>query len=336
MLLMFERGIRRRIMQSVHRWAVANNPYIGSEYDPKKPTKYLQYLDANNLYGWAMSQPLPTGGFIWVDVSPDEIDELVSHKDRGYLLEVDVAYPRELHDYHNDLPFMCGRMKINGVEKLVLNLYYKKRYVIHIRALKQALDHGLVLEKIHRVIEFKQSAWMKEYIDFNTKLRTAAKNDFEKDFYKLMNNSEFGKTMENIRKHRNIKLVNNKEEYLRNVMKPNFKSGTLLGPDLMGCEMGKVKVVMNKPVYLGQAILDLSKIVMYKFHYDYMKRKYDDDKLTSCYMDTDSLIYDIETDDFYKDIADDVEVRFDTSRYVPDHPLPIGLNKKVIGLMKMN
>ena len=166
---------------------------MGSEYDPKKPTKYLQYLDANNLYGWAMFQPLPTGGFRWVDVSSDEIDELVSLKDRGYLLEVDVAHPRELHDYHNDLPFMCGRMKINGIEKLVPNLYYKKKYVIHIRALKQALDHGLVLEKIYRVMEFKQSAWMKEYIDFNTKLRTAAKNDFEKDFYKLMNNSVFGK-----------------------------------------------------------------------------------------------------------------------------------------------
>ena len=334
MLLMFERGIRGGIMQSVHRWAMANNHYMGSGYDPKKPTKYLQYLDANNLYGWAMSQPLPTGGFRWVDVSPDEIDELVRHKDCGYLLEVDVAYPRELHDYHNDLPFMCGRMKINGVEKLVPNLYYKKRYVIHIRALKQVLDHGLVLEKIYRVIELKQSAWMKEYIDFNTKLRTAAKNDFETDFYKLMNNSVFGKAMENIRKHRNIKLVNNEEEYLRNVMKPNIKSGMLLGSDLMGCEMGKVKVVMNKPVYLGQAILDLSKTIMYEFHYDYMKRKYDDNKLTLCYMDTDSLIYNIETDDFYKDTADDVESRFDTSGYVPDQPLPIGLNKKVIGLMK--
>ena len=117
-------------------------------------------------------------------------------------------------------------------------------------------------------------------------------------------------------------------------MKPNFKSGMLLGSNLMGCKMGKVKVVMNKPVYLGQAILDLSKIVMYEFHYDYMKRKYDDDKLTLCYMDTDSLIYDIKTDDFYKDIADDVEVRFDTSGHVPDCPLPVGLNKKVIGLMK--
>ena len=157
-------------------------------------------------------------------------------------------------------------MKLNGVEKLVPNLYYKKKYIIHIKALKQAIDHGLVLEKIHRAIEFKQSAWMREYIDFNTRLRTPAKNDFEKDFYKLMNNSMFGKTMENIRKHRNIKLVNNEEEYLKHVMKPNFKSGTLLGPDLMGCEMGKIKVVMNKPVYLDQAILDSRKTIMYEFH----------------------------------------------------------------------
>ena len=268
MLLMFERGIRGGITQSVHIWAAANNPYMGSEYNPSEPTKYLQYLDANNLYGWAMSQPLPTGEFRWVefrkDWNPKTIaEELVVKKDRGYLLEVDVAYPRELHDYHNDIPFMSEKMKINGVEKLVPNLYYKRKYVIHIKALKQAIDHGLVLEKIHRAIEFKQSVWMREYIDFNTRLRTAAKNDFEKDFYKLMNNSVFGKTMENICKHRNIKLVNDEEEYLRNVMRPNFKSGTLLGLDLMACEMGKIK-------------LDLSKTIIYEFHYDYMKRKYDE------------------------------------------------------------
>ena len=246
---------------------------MGSEYEPSHPTRYLQYLDANNLYGWAMSQPLPTGGFHYVDVHPDEINELAAQSNGGYLLEVDAAYPRELHDYHNDLPFMCGCMEINRVKKLVPNLYYKKRFMIHIRALAQATDHGLVLERIHRAIEFDQSTWMHEYINFNTKLRTKAKNDFEKDFYKLMNNTVFGKMMENIHKHRDIKLVKNEEAYLRAVMRPNFKSGTLFGPNLMGCEMRKIKVVMNKPVYLGQAILDLSKIVMYEFHYNYMKRK---------------------------------------------------------------
>ena len=143
----------------------------------------------------------------------------------------------------------------------------------------------------------------------------AATNDFENDFFKFMNDSVFGKTMENIRKHRNIKLVMTEEKYLRTVMKPNFKSGVLFGENLMGCEMGKIKVVMKKPVYFGQAILDLSKIVMYKFHYDYMVPKYGLEKLKLCYMDTDSLVYDIKTEDFYEDIANDVEAIFDTSGY---------------------
>ena len=139
--------------------------------------------------------------------------------------------------------------------------------------------------------------------------------------------------MENIRKHRNIKLVMTEEKYLRMVMKPNFKSGILFGENLMGCEMGKIKVVVNKLVYLSQVILDLSKIIMYKFHNDYMIPKYGD-RLKFCYMDTDSLVYHIKTEDFYADIADDVQMRFVTSGYIPDRPLPVGLNRKVIGLMK--
>ena len=135
-----------------------------------------------------MSQSLPIGGFRWVSIKPNEVRELVAPTDKSYLLEVDISYPRELHDSYNDLPFMCERMKMNGVKKLVPNLYDKQNYVIHIRALHQALSHGLILECIHRVIEFDLSAWMKPYIDFNTKLRTQATNDFEKDFFKLMNN----------------------------------------------------------------------------------------------------------------------------------------------------
>ena len=209
MSLMFERGIRGGIAQSVHTWAAPNNPYM-EEYDSSKPTKYLQYLDANNLYGWALSQPLPTGGFKWIkcdDGDPNKlVEKFANNCDYGYLLEADVSYPKELHDLHNDLPFMCTKMKINGVEKLIPNLYYKRKYIIHIRALKQALDHGLVLEHVHRCIRFKQSPWMKEYIDFNTNLRTAAKNDFEKDFYKLMNNSVFGKTIKDINKTNDLIL----------------------------------------------------------------------------------------------------------------------------------
>ena len=150
-----------------------------------------------------------------------------------------------------------------------------------------------------------------------------------------MNNSVFGKMMENIRKHRDINLVMNKEVYLKRVMKPNFKSGTIFSENLMGCKIGRIRVIMNKPVYLRQAILDLSMIIMYEFHYNYMKPKYGTN-LQLCYMDTDSLVYDIKTDDFYEDIAGDVKARFHTSSYSCSciHPLPIGVNKKVIGLMK--
>ena len=311
---------------------------MGSEYDNSRPSEYLQYLDAYNLYGWSVSQMLLVGEFRWVRFDSsrplDVVDYLSGIRDRGYLLEVDIKYPKDLHNSHNDWPFLCERFKVNGVQKLVPNLYDKKNHVVHIRTLKQALDQGLVLEKIHKIIGFKQSDGMSRYIDFNTRLRTMASNDFEKDFYKLMINSVFRKTMENIRPHRNIKLVNNREDYLRTVMKPNFKSGVLLGEDLISCEMGKTKIKMNKPVYLGQAILDLSKLVMYEFHYGYRKRKYNEDKLKLLYMDTDSLVYSIRTENFYVDIAADVEERFDTNGYISDRPLPVAKNKKVIGLMK--
>ena len=184
-----------------------------------------------------MIQKLPTGGFKWLDdvskFTSEKIGRLAEDDSKSYLLEIDIRYLKELHDLHNDFLFMCGKMAINRVEKMFPNLYDKKNYVIHIRASDQALKHGLILEKVHRVIEFDQSAWLTPYIDLNRELRTKAKNDFEKDFFKLMNNSVFGNTMENIRKHKDIKLVTNEEAYLRRVMKPNFKSGILFGKNLM-------------------------------------------------------------------------------------------------------
>ena len=132
-----------------------------------------------------MSQPLPAGGFKWTDVNPNEISKLATRTNKGYLLEVDVSYPKDLHDSHNDLLFMCERMEINGVEKLVPNLRDKKNYVIRIQALNQVLQHGLRLDRIHRAIEFDQSPWLKTYIDFNTQLRISSHNDFEKEFFQI-------------------------------------------------------------------------------------------------------------------------------------------------------
>ena len=167
----------------------------------------------------------------------------------------------------------------------------------------------------------------------NTELRKLAKNDFEKDLFKLMNNSVFGKTMENIRKHRDIRLVTTNKRRSKLVSEPNYHTINYVSEDLSIIEMNKAKVKMNKPVYLGLSILEISKILMYEFWYDYMKPKYNDN-VKLCCMDTDSFIMNIKTEDFYKDIARDVENRFDTSNYKVNRPLPTGKNKKVIGLIK--
>ena len=167
----------------------------------------------------------------------------------------------------------------------------------------------------------------------NTELRKASKNDFEKDLFKLMNNSVFGKTMENIRKHRDIKLVTTDKKRIKLVSEPNYHTINLISEDLTIIEMKKTKVKMNKPIYLGLSILEISKTLMFEFWYDYMKPKYGND-VKLCYMDTDSFVMNIKTNDFYKDIANDVESRFDTSNDEVNRPLPTGKNKKVIGLMK--
>ena len=224
-------------------------------------------------------------------------------------------------------------MEINKREKLVCNLYNKKKYVVHVNSLKQALNHGLKLKKIHRVIEFNQKAWLKPYIEMNTELRKLAKNDFEKDLFKLMNNLVFGKTMENIREHRDIKLVTTDKKRSKLVSEPNYHTINLISENFSIIEMKKTKIKMNKPIYLGLSILEISKILIYEFWYDYMKTKYNGN-VKLCYMDTDNFVMYIKTNDFYKDISNDVECKFDTSNYITNRPLPIGKNKKVIGLMK--
>ena len=335
MLLMVEEGIRRGICHSIHRYAKANNKYM-KNYNNNEEPSYIQYLDANNLSGWAMSKKLPVNGFKWIDnkeINKDFIKNYDENNDKGYIFEVHVKYPKRLHDLDSDLPFLSERMEINKCKKLVCNLYNKKKYVAHINTLKQALNHGLKLKKIHRVIEFNQGTWLKPYIDMNTELRKLARNDFEKDLFKLMNNLVFGKTMESIRKHRDLKLVTTDRKRSKLVSEPNYHTINLISEDLSIIEMKKTEVKMNKTIYLGLSILEISKILMYQFWYDYMKLKYNGN-VRLCYMDTDSFIMHIKTNDFYKDIASDVENRFDTSNYEVNRPLLTGKNKKVIGLMK--
>ena len=339
MLLMIEKGIRGGISIISNRYGEANNKYM-KDYDKTKLSKFLMYLDANNLYGWAMSQKLPVHSFKWM--IDKEIKNLFNNQivqvweKTPCILEVDLEYPEELHDLHNDYPLCPERVECDkGVKKLIPNLRNKNNYVVHYKTLMQCLRLGMKLKKIHRGIKFIESAWLKPYIDANVKLRTQAKNDFEKDFFKLMNNSVFGKTMENIRNRVNIKLVNTGEKFKKLVAKPNYESRKIFNENLVSVHMKKTSLTMDKPVYLGMCMLDLSKTLMFDFHYQYIKPKYGD-KAKLLFTDTDSFLYEIQTEDFYKDISGDVKDKFDTSDYPEGHPseIPTGINKKVLGMFK--
>ena len=235
-------------------------------YDKNIISSYLMYLDANNLQGQGISQKFLVNGFIWVkNLSKFDgcfIKDYDGNSNKGYFLEVDVEHPKNLFNLHSDLPFLPER---NKIDKLVCSIHDKQNYVVHIRALKQALNHGLILKKIYRVIQFNQEEWLNPYIEMNTKLTTKAKNEFEKDFSKLMNNAVFGKTMEIVRKHRDIKLVATDKRRNHLASESNCHSTKYFSENLMAIEMKKTRAKMNKPVYLGISTLDVSKTLMQNF-----------------------------------------------------------------------
>ena len=369
-LLMTEKGIRGGLTQVIGKDGIANNKYLPDNDSSKKST-YLQYLDANNLYGYAMNTKLSLNGYkvAYTAIFTDEFIKNYNHNDdKGYLLEVDVVYPEELRIVHRDLPFLLKKRSkrckeyeykvSNEVQKanrkvyktfnithepknkLIATVQDKDKYAINISTLKQTLKHRLKLEKFYRAIEFNQSDWLKPYIDKNTGLRKKAKNESEKDFFKLMNNSVFGKMIENVRKRREIKLIVTEERRKKLVSEPNYASCTTFLDHLMAIETRRTNVLMDKPILVGQAILDKSKELMYNFCYEYLKPKYKD-KINLLYMDTDRFVLEVETDYCFKDTKDDLKECFDTSNYHKDMVLPNeyrkngSVNKKVIGKMKI-
>ena len=332
MLLMFEKGIRGGVSMIPKRYAKANNKYM-KDFNLEEESKFIQYLDANNLFGWAMSQSLPVSNFKWMTkVHLENWREISSQEDRGCILEVDLEYPKELQDLHNDHPLAPERIVVNKVEKLIPTLRKKDKYVLHHRKLKQYLEMGMNLTKIHRGISFDEDAWLKPYIKLNAKLRTEASSEFENDFFKLMNNSVFGKTMENIRNRVDIRLRTDDKSADKLVSKPNYQGTTIFTEDLVAVHMKKTELVFSKPVYLGMSILDISKTLMYDFHYNYIKKKYGP-KAKLLLTHTDSLMCEIHTEDFFEDIREDIKEKFDTSNF--ENPKLPRLNKKVPGIFKV-
>jgi hypothetical protein len=346
MYLFVEAGIRGGISQISTRHAVANNKYM-STYEDSKEDSYIVYLDANNLYGYGMSTFLPTGNFEWKNNvwTKEMILQLDDESSKGYLFQVDLKIPEEKHDYFNDYPLcpenMCIKKeflnewqqqnyKESKVNKLCLTLFDKNDYIINYRYLKLVLNLGYELVSVNKVLEYDQSNFLKKYIDHNTNSRKFAKNDFEKNFYKLMNNSVYGKCMENIRNRIDFRLIKTEEEAKR---VKNMKRWTSFNESLIGLHIQKQKVVLNKPIYIGQNVLDDSKVLMAKFHYNFMKNKIDEDNLKLLFTDTDSLCYHIKKQDIFNIIKENKD-EFDLSNYPKDHELFDKSNSKEIGKMK--
>ena len=341
-----ESGIRGGLSQISHRYAKANNKYM-SNFDESKETSSILYLDANNLYGWAMSRYLPTKDFKWntEEWTKERIMSIKDDAETGYMFKVDLHIPEELHDKFNNYVPCPENIRIKKddlnnwqqedyhetkISKLCTSFNDKIDYVVNYRYLQLALSLGVELLGVKQVLEFTQTNFLKDYIDLNTNLRKKANNDFEKDFFKLMNNSVFGKTMENVRNRINFRLIDN-EDQAWNVK--NLKRFTMFSENLVGVHIQKQEINLNKPVYLGQTILDDSKYLMYDFHYNFMLEKIDRKNIDLLFTDTDSLCYNIrKTDPF--EIMKQNKHKFDLSEYPEDSDLYDSTNKKVIGAFK--
>lgn len=355
MYLMIENAKRGGISSITRKFSKANNPFLKETYQKDQPQNTIMYWDCNNLYGTVMVDKLPTDGFKFL--TPDEVDQfdvmtIPDDSGVGYFLEVDLDYPEHLHDAHNDFPLAAERLVIKhemlspyskaladklGLKgpvtaKLAPNFYHKRKYCLHYRNLKFYLQEGLVLVKVHRIVSFNQSAWLAPYIELNTELRKNATDDFSKEMFKLMNNAVYGKTLENVRKRTNVILLNNADKLSFYTAKPNLRSFKIFHEYLVGVECSRVTVLLNKPIYIGVAVLDLSKLVMLKLYYSFLQHTYPG-KIDLLATDTDSFILSCKDVNPYCLMAENPQY-FDTSNYPRDHPLYSDVNARKLGLLK--
>ena len=363
---LFERGIRGGL-------TFVNKHRSKSEIlavDSIQQKKIILYIDENNLYGKALSEPLPHSNFHDLTVeeinnlfpSSESILKLNKNDDTGYLFEVDLDYPSKIHRKTADFPlapesgeitedmlspFMKelinkihaergDKSNFKSCRKLLLTQYDKKNYVVHYALLQFFLQEGMVLNKIHRVVSFTQKAFLEPYIKFNSERRAVARNAFEKDFYKLKNNSLFGKCMEDVRKRQNYKLVNDEHQIEKLISSPFFLDRDIITEDIVGVKMMKPKVVLDKPIFIGQAVLDYSKLTMYTLFYKTLKQCPLINNLTLLGGDTDSFFLEIVTDPHITQnhILKSLEEFVDFSNYPPNHPLYSNKNKAKLGCFK--
>jgi len=321
-------------------------------YDDTKPTSYITYLDANNLYGDAMSNPLPIGNFQFL--SQHEIDNfdllsISSNSKTGFIIECNISYPEHLHPLHSDYPLAPEHLTVDAEmlspfasqfadknwkssKKLIPNLLDKTKYVTYYRNLQFYVNHGLIVTKIHRILSFDQGPWLKPWIDYCTMQRMTAQSEFESDLAKLQANATFGKTMEQVRHRVNIRLICDPHKLTKAVSKVSFRKSEIINDDLVMVHGAKRAVKLNKPISVGFCILEISKLIMYRFYYNYLKPKYGD-KCTLLFTDTDSLCCHIQTEDLYHDMAENADL-FDTSNFEPHHPLYSLANHRVLGKFK--
>ena len=333
MYMFMEQSIGGGISTITHRHVKANNKFL-PDYNPADPSSFLLYIDANNLYGWSTRQKLPIGGFEWVKYfTINDILTYDMNRNVGYFVECDISIPDEYHDYLNKMPpcpesliineklisnatkesrLACGITVQPEQKKLAPNLLPKSRYKVHIANLQKYISLGARVEKIYRVLKFKQSNWLAPYIDFKTLKRQQSTSDFGKTFYKLMTNSYFGKTMESVRKRRNIVLIRTESQHRFQTSKSSFRRFKIFNENSVAAEVYKPCIELDRPIHVGAAILDLSKLLMYNFWYDRLKTNFSSIKL--CFTDTDSLLFWVESDNIYKDMYEMKEY-FDTSNY---------------------
>ena len=360
MLYFFMDGIRGGLSCIMKRNVKANNKYM-INYDPNEESSFLVPVDANNLYGDAMSWKSPQKNFKWctdeeIKYLEDHLMEIPDDNDVGYAIKVETLnYDKELHDSHNDYAFFPEHKMItkdmlspyqkrlmnkklgsvSKTRKLVASLEDKHDLICDYRTLKQSIQKGLKITKIKCAIKYTQTAWLKPYIDKNTELREKSTSDFEVDFFKLMNNAVYGKTIENVLKRQDIKFCSERTKALKYIKKINFKRETVFSKNLVAIHMNRMQVKFDKPIYAGFCTLEMSKWRMFQFVYEYLKPKWGD-KIQIIQTDTDGLLLYIKTEDFYEDIKVDIDKWFDTSNFSENNRFGIERkNKKKLGCFKI-